>query len=106
ETAVGEEPPDPGNEARPEPHRLAAVLVAHEIQIALAIADLDVAHAMVFFGRTAQRLGDDLQLFAVKRHLAALGLAKLPRRRDEVAKIDIAQGGDGRGALFLDVELE
>ncbi len=67
--------------------RLAALRVHDEVEIALAVAQLDIGKAVEFLRQRQQRLGKDRHLAAVDRELAARRAAHDALDADEIAEI-------------------
>ena len=66
---------------------LRALLVDDEIDVALAIARVDVGHAVPLVRQRPQRLRQHAQLFDAHRQLAGLGLEQRAGGREDVAHV-------------------
>ena len=88
--------------------KVAAALVAHdEVDVALAVLELDVGHAVELLGQGAQALGEQRHALDMDADLAGLGLEHIAGDADDVADVVFAEVrelllADGVGA---DVEL-
>ena len=89
--------------------KVAAALVAHdEVDVALAVLELDVGHAVELLGQRPEALGQQSDLLRVDAYLAGLGLENIALHADDVADVVAAEVlelllADGVGA---DIELE
>ena len=89
EIALGDEAPaQRGNDLAAPAQGQAALLAHDQIEIALAIARLDVGEAMMLLGQRQQRLRENLDLAAVDGELAARRAAHDARRADDIADIE------------------
>ena len=82
EAALVEEAADGGDDAGALDEDLARIVVDDGVEVALAVARLDVGQAVELLGQRAQRLGEELPGGGPQRKLAAPRLAaRYPRRR-------------------------
>src|SRR5271169_2776165 len=70
--------------------RLAALRVHDQIEIALAVAQLDIGETMIFFGKRAQGLAQDRDGASVNGQLATRGAANGSLYPDQIADIEQA----------------
>ena len=70
---------------------LARLRVDDQVDVALAVAHLDVGQAVELLRQRVERLGEQDQLLHVHRDLAGLGAEHLAPRADEVAEVEQAQ---------------
>jgi len=75
---------------------LATVRVHDQVEIALAVAQLDVGEAVIFLGQWPQCLGQHAQRGGVDGQFAARGAPDQPLDPDQVADIEHAQNGEAR----------
>src|SRR6185437_10505044 len=87
EAALDEDAADRGDDAAAAPQGLAALLAHDEIEVALAVAQLDIGEAVEFLRQRQQRLGQHRHLAAVDRELAARRAADDALDADEIAQI-------------------
>ena len=77
----------------PRAHRLVNLAVGDQIEVALAIALLDVAQAVIFLGGRTQRLRQQRDAVRAERRLARLRPQHRPGRAHEVAEVEVVQEG-------------
>src|SRR6185312_13541252 len=70
ETARGQEAADRGDDAAAVAQRRAAILAHYQIEIALAIARLEIGEAVIFLRQRQQRLGQQRDLGGIDRQFA------------------------------------
>jgi len=70
-------------------------LVGQQVEMALAVARLDVGEAVILFRHRQQRLGEHGDLMRIDRQLAALGAAHRAGHADDVAEVDHRQQRTG-----------
>src|ERR1035438_3761886 len=63
--------------------------IRDQVQVALAIADLDVFQAMPFFGHREQRLREEIQSLGVHTQLAGSGSEEVAFDADDVAEVQL-----------------
>ena len=82
--------------------------VGHQVEVALAVALLDVLQAVPLLGRRAQRLREDGQLAHFDRRLAGLRAEQVAGDAEEVAEVDLLEQRVRVGAerLLLEVGLD
>ena len=66
----------------------ARVRVDDQIEVALAVAGLDVLQAVPFLGQRDEALGEELEARRPDRQLVGLGAEQVPFDADEVAEIE------------------
>ena len=66
----------------------ARTLVRHQIEIALAIARLDIRQAMPFLGQRPERLREHFEFVHLQSRLARLGQETTALHSDEIAEIE------------------
>src|SRR3954452_14680302 len=89
EPPLVEDAPDRRHHARTDDRVLARLLVHQQIEVALAVAELDVGHAVE---RVRQRRADareQIQRIDLQRRLPAPRLRGMPDDADDVAKMDV-----------------
>ena len=69
--------------------------LADQIEVALTVADFDVAQAVPFLGEGAERLGEESQFGNLYRHLPGTGANQRSGRAHQVAQIEVAQPAVG-----------
>lgn len=79
-----------------------------EVDVALAVAQLLVGHAMELVGQRTQRLRQQARRVGVHRQLALVGLEDRPLDGDDVADVPLLESGVGlfaeRAALEVDLD--
>ena len=88
EAAPVEEPPHRRDNSRARARDLARALVGDQVQLALAVARLDVAQAVPLLGQRPQRLADHAPAPYGDRDLLAARTEQPPPRLDEVAEVE------------------
>ena len=88
EAGVVEEPADLADHLRARDEHLARLLVRHQVELALAVAGLDVGEAVVLLRRRAQRLREQRPVVELQRQLTAAGAEHGPVRPDQVTEIE------------------
>ena len=83
-----QEPPDLRDDARARDEQLARLLVRHQVELALAVAGLDVGQPVVLLGRRQQRLREQRPVVDLQRQLAAAGPEDRAIGADQVAEIE------------------
>ena len=68
---------------------LAGVLVRHQVELPLAVADLGVGDPVEEVGRVAQRLGEQRALAHLDRQLPAFGHVEVALDADDVADVEV-----------------
>ena len=68
--------------------RLAALRVHDQVEIALAVAQLDIGEAVIFLGQRPQRLGQHGQRRRIDGQLAARGAADQALDADQIADVE------------------
>ena len=91
EAGVVELAADRGDDLRARDEQLARLLVGHQVELAAAVARLDVLQAVVLLGRRAQRLREHGEALDPQRHLAALRAHRGAVDADDVAEVDLRQ---------------
>ena len=86
---------DRGDDPRAVDEQLAGVLACDQVELAAAIAGLDVAQPVVLVGRRAQRLGEDLKAIDAQRQLAAAAAQRRAVDADQIAEVERAQPREG-----------
>ena len=81
---------------------LARALVRHQVELALAVADLGVGDPVEEVGRVAQRLGEQRALAHRERQLAALGHVEVALDPDDVADVEVLDPPEGLLAERVD----
>src|SRR6185437_16610344 len=94
ETARGQEAADRGDDAAAVAQRRAAILAHDQIEIALAIARLEIGEAVIFLRQRQQRLGRSRDLGGIDRQFAARRAPHLAFDADDVAEIEQLQERD------------
>ena len=67
------------------------VLARDQVELAVAVARLDVRQAVVLVGRRAQRLAEHLELLDAQRHLAVAAAHRRAVDADQVAEVERRQ---------------
>ena len=67
----------------------AALLVGDQVELAVAVAGLDVLEAVELVGRRPQALGEQRQRSIAQRELAAPGRQRRPLDADDVAEVEV-----------------
>ena len=93
EAARVEEGADGGDDAAAGAHRLVHLAVGDEVQVALAVALLDVAQAVELLGRRTERLGQQREALHGERHLSHLRADQRAGRARKVAEVEVFQQG-------------
>ena len=88
EALVVEEAADRRDDARARDEQLARLLVGDQVELALAVAGLDVLEAVVLLRRRAQRLGQQRPVLDLERQLAAAGAEDGAVDADQVAEVE------------------
>ena len=103
ELALVEEAAHPGDELRPAAEGLAHFGIGGEIDVALAVAGLDVAQTVPLLRQRPQRLGDELETaFArLDGQLPGTGPHGAALHPGDVAEVEQLQGLVGRFANFV-----
>ena len=78
------------------------LLAGEEVDLAVAVAGLDVGEAVVLVGRRAQRLGEQLEPRELQGELARAGLHDRPVDADQVAEVEVEQAREGVVAEDVD----
>jgi hypothetical protein len=82
--------------------------VGDEVDVALAVARLDVAEAVPLLRQRAVRLGEEAKVGRRDRELAALRRREAPLRLDDVADVDVGEvlvGGPHRRLIHEELDL-
>ena len=66
---------------------LPGFLIGHEIEVALAIAQLNIRETMPFFGKREKGFGERKQLFDPHGELAGFGTEDMPADAEVIAQI-------------------
>ena len=98
EAALVEEAADGGDDAGALDEDLARIVVDDGVEVAPAVARLDVGQAVELLGQRAQRLGEELPGGRPQRQLAAPRLEHRALGAHEVADVDVEQALEGLGA--------
>ena len=108
EAARVEEAPDRAHDRGALAEDLAHVGVHHQVDVALAVADLDVLQAVPLLGQRARRLGQDDRLVGQDRQLAGAREHGAADRAHEVAALDLLPQlvGGVADLVLLHVELD
>src|SRR4051812_16286407 len=77
-SAVIKKAPHFANHLRARDKNLARIFVADQVEVTMAVLDLDVGHAVKFLRQRFDRLRNDLKRFAVKREFTLLRLKNKP----------------------------
>ncbi len=93
---------DRGDQLRPHREHLARALVGHQVEFALAVADLRVGDAVEEVGRVAQRLAQHRALAHGEGELAALGHVEVALDADRVADVEGVDPPEGLLAERVD----
>ena len=91
EAGVVEKAAHGGHGLGPRDKQLARLLVGHEVELAAAIARLDVLQPVVLLGRRAQRLREHRERLDAQRDLAALRAQRGAVDADDVAEVDLRE---------------
>jgi hypothetical protein len=75
---------------RPQDEQLARLLVGHQVELAVAVAQLDVGEAVMLLGRWAQRLREHAEVHA-QRQLTAAGAQHAALCADQIAEVEAEQ---------------
>ena len=105
ETAVLEEAADFGDHLRALHEQCGAVGIAHQVEVALAVLDLAVGHAVPLVGHRPQRFGKHGELVELHRRLAGFGEKCFAFDADPVAAIEAFPSGHARLVERLDVHV-
>ncbi len=70
---------------------LPAMLVAHQVEVALALAQFDVLQPVELLRRRLQRLSQQRQRLHSDRRFAGAGTQRLARSADDIAGVQVAQ---------------
>ena len=81
EAGVVEEAPDRGDHLGARDEHGARLLAGHQVELAVAVAGLDVGEPVVLVGRRAQRLRQQREVVELERELAAARCGRRSRRR-------------------------
>ena len=84
----------------------ARLLARHQVELAVAVAGLDVGQAVVLVGRRAQRLGQQREAVELERQLAAAGAEHGPVGADQVAEVEVEQARHRLLAEHVDARLQ
>ena len=79
------------DDLRPQDEQLARLLVGHQVELAVAVAQLDVGEAVVLLGRWAQRLREHAEVLHAQRQLAAAGAQHAALCADQIAEVEAEQ---------------
>ena len=85
---------------------LAGVLACDQVELAPAVAGLDVAQPVMLVGRRAQRLGEDLKAVDAQRQLAAAAAQHRAVDADQIAEVERAQSREGLLAEHVDARVQ
>ena len=91
EAGLVEAAADGGDDPRPRQEELARLGVGDEVQLAAALAGLDVGQPVELVGWRAQRLGQDREVLDAQRELAAARAEGQAVDPDEVAEVEVEQ---------------
>ena len=80
-----------GDDPRAVDEQPPRVLARDQVELAVAIARLDVGETVVLVGRRAQRLGEDLEALHAQRHLAVAAAHRRAVDADQVAEVERRQ---------------
>ena len=109
EATVAQEFTDQADDFHPFAEDVPAFRGDDQVNIALAIAGLDIGQAVPFLGQGTQGFGDHDQLVGHDRELIGLGLEQLAFNADNIADIPFLEGGKllfAHGVLFnIDLDL-
>src|ERR1051325_5377954 len=86
-----EKAPDDADDARALLEQRLDIGVDHEIDVALAVARLDVGEAVPLLGQRPQALREQLQPGRLDRQLLRLGAEELSPDTDDVAQIELLE---------------
>ena len=81
--------PDRRDDAAAQQEIRARLLVHQQVEVALAIAGLDVREPVEGVGQRRADLPEQLELDHLQRRLAATGLRRVPADADDVAEVDV-----------------
>jgi hypothetical protein len=95
-----------GDDLGPRDEDLASVVVGDEVELAMAVARLDVVQAVELVGWWAQALGQQREVLDAQRQLAALGAEREPVDADDVAEIEVEQARHRLLAEHVDLGLQ
>src|SRR2546428_625138 len=93
EAARVEERAQRRDEPAPQREGLAHLGIDHQVDVALAVARLDVLQAVPLLGQRAQRLGEELEVLDRHRQLALARPEQLAGDADEVTDIEVRERG-------------
>ena len=97
---------DRGDDLRAGNERLACIGACDQVELAAAIAGLDVVQPVVLVRRRAQRLGEDLEAVDTQRQLAAAAAQDGAVDADEVAEIERGQARERVLAEHVDARVQ
>ena len=88
--------------------RRAHLVVGDQVEVALAVARLDVGEAVPLLRQRPQRLGEHAELLRVDGQLVGLGAERRADDADEVAEVGLLEAREGvladRVALHVDLQ--
>ena len=102
EAPLVEDPPDRRDRARADERVLARLVVHQQVEVALAVAQLDVGQPVERVGERRADAREQLERVDEERRLAAARLRGRSRRADDVAEVDVDLARDLGGAHQLD----
>ena len=93
---------DPRQHLRPGQEHLARALVRHQVELALAVADVGVGDAVEEVRRVAERLRQQDALADLDRQLAPFGHVEVALDADDVADVEVLDPVEGLLAERVD----
>jgi hypothetical protein len=102
EAALVEPPAHRGDHLGAHDEQLARLLVGDEVELAVAVAQLDVLEPVALLGRRAQRLREHAEVLEAQRQLAAARAQDRALGTDQVAEVEVQQALEGFLAELVD----